>query len=163
MSVLNLYSLNTRGLRQTKKRVAIFKFLKKKQNSITLLQETHSVPTDVETWKKEWGGHLGLWGNDSSKSPGELEKSIVPKFNRAVIFDTTCNSWHGLPQPITCPLNESRKSIAVYYLCEPPKNAEQRGKALFAPTKDQENNKEVLELIKKKSSTKTAFQTYRKA
>lgn len=54
-------------------------------------------------WEENWGGALGLWGNDSDKAPGPLVKQITPVFNRAVIFDTTCNSWHGLPDPINCP------------------------------------------------------------
>lgn len=111
-------------------------------------------------WKEEWDGNLGLWSNESSKKPGKLAKQIVPKFNRAILFDTTQNSWHGLPNPLKCPKNEFRKSIAVYYLCEPPSKIDKRGKALFAPTDDQANNKDVLELIKKRSNTKTAGSTY---
>ena len=111
-------------------------------------------------WEKEWDGNLGLWSNESSAKPGKLAKQIVPKFNRAVLFDTTQNSWHGLPNPLKCPENEFRKSIAVYYLCEPPPKVDKRGKALFAPTHDQVNDKDVMELIKKRSSTKTAASTY---
>ena len=65
-------------------------------------------------WNAEWGGALGFWGNESSSKPGELVKEIPPKFNRAVIFDTTVNSWHGLPDPLRCPEGQSRKSLAVY-------------------------------------------------
>ena len=35
-----------------------------------------------------------------------------------------------------------------------------RGKALFAPTKDQENNKEVLTLIDKRSKVSSAAKVY---
>ena len=111
-------------------------------------------------WKKEWGGNLGLWSNESDKRPGSLVKQIEPKFNRAILFDTTQNSWHGLPNPLKCPKNEFRKSIAVYYLCEPPKKVSKRGKALFAPTDDQINDKAVIELIKRRSNIKTASSTY---
>lgn len=111
-------------------------------------------------WIEDWGGSLGFWGNKSSKKPGKLVKSINPKFNRAIIFDTTQNSWHGLPSPIDCPKNEYRKSLAVYYLCDPPKKISNRGKALFAPTDEQKNNKEVLELIKKRASVKSAHTVY---
>ena len=111
-------------------------------------------------WKKEWDGNLGLWSNESDKKPGCLVKQIEPRFNRAILFDTTQNSWHGLPSPLKCPKNEFRKSIAVYYLCEPPKNIEKRGKALFAPTDDQANNQAVIDLIKKRSDNKTASSTY---
>jgi Rps23 Pro-64 3,4-dihydroxylase Tpa1-like proline 4-hydroxylase len=112
-------------------------------------------------WKKEWEGNLGLWSNESDKKPGDLVKKIEPKFNRAILFDTTQNSWHGLPDALKCPNTEFRKSIAVYYLCEPPKKVNKRGKALFAPTNEQASNKAVIDLIKKRSDTKTASSTYK--
>ena len=90
-----------------------------------------------------------------------MVKQIEPKFNRAILFDTTQNSWHGLPNPLKCPKTEFRKSMAVYYLCEPPKNINKRGKALFAPTDEQENDKAVIDLIKKRSDIKTASSTYK--
>ena len=113
-------------------------------------------------WKKEWGGALGLWSNESSEKPGDLVTSVWSKFNRAIIFDPTQNSWHGLPEPLTCPENETRKSLAAYFLCQPPENTDTRGKALFAPTKDQQGNTEILELIKKRSDTKSAASVFYK-
>ena len=113
-------------------------------------------------WREEWGGELGLWGNESSERPGKLVSSIWPKFNRAVIFDTTQNSWHGLPDPISCPEHEARMSLAVYYLCEPSSAANNRGKALFFPTKEQEGDDQILELIRTRSETATASLVYRK-
>ena len=113
-------------------------------------------------WKKEWGGSLGLWDNKHREKPGELVTSVWCKFNRAVIFDTTQNSWHGLPEPLNCPEGESRKSLAAYYLCLPPKDVDERGKALFAPTKEQEGDAKILELIKKRSNIETASSVYKK-
>ena len=81
-------------------------------------------------------------------------KTISPKFNRAVLFDTTQNSWHGLPDPIQCPEEEYRKSIAIYYLCDLPPNISKRGRALFSPNEDQKNDEEVLNLIKSRSIIK---------
>ena len=112
-------------------------------------------------WEESWGGHLGFWGNESKKKPGKIEKKFLPKFNRAILFDTTQNSWHGLPEPVCSPENEYRKSLAVYYLCTPPKNISKRGKALFAPTQNQESDQTVLKLIKERSSTSKAKRTYR--
>lgn len=100
-------------------------------------------------WQKSWGGSLGLWRDDNGK-PGELVKSIAPMFNRAVLFDTT-NAWHGLPEPITCPPGQYRKSLAVYYLCEPREGAADRNRALFAPTAAQAGDREVLELIERRA------------
>ena len=64
-------------------------------------------------WQVDCGGSLRFWGNDSSEKPGELITSVWSKFNSAVIFDTTQNSWHGLPDPLNCPIDETRKSMAV--------------------------------------------------
>ena len=111
-------------------------------------------------WKTSWGGSLGLWENKSSKKPGKLIKSIVPKFNRAILFDTTQNSWHGLPEPIKCPKNQFRKSLAIYYLCKKPKKVSKRGKALFSPSESQKGNKNILKLIKLRSSVKHAHKVY---
>tara|TARA_B100000767_G_C19765037_1_gene537119 strand:+ start:1747 stop:2529 length:783 start_codon:yes stop_codon:yes gene_type:complete len=111
-------------------------------------------------WESSWGGNLGFWGNESSKKPGLLIKEVEPLFNRAVIFDTTCNSWHGLPGLLNCPETEFRKSMAVYYLTQPPENVDTRGKALFAPTDDQQGDEEVLELIRIRSAVDTASSAY---
>lgn len=102
----------------------------------------------TEGWKPEWGGGLEFWShNPNTNLPLQREKVIDNIFNRAILFDTTQNSWHGLPQPIDCPDDVYRKSIAVYYMTDPPENVDQRKRALYAPTKDQENNQEILNLI----------------
>lgn len=112
-------------------------------------------------WDTSWGGDLGLWSvSQDGKGPGDLMVTISPNFNRAVLFDTTQNSWHGLPEPIKCPLGVTRNSLAVYYLCYPRVGADQRGKALFSPYKDQVNDEEVLNLIKNRSSVFTAAKVY---
>ena len=50
-------------------------------------------------------------------------KKILPSFNTMVIFSTTDFSNHGHPDPIECPTNVSRKSIALYYFSKGrPKN-----------------------------------------
>jgi hypothetical protein len=95
-------------------------------------------------WQESWGGHLGLWQGESK--PETLVKSVVPKFNRAVIFETV-GSWHGLPEPIEAPEGQCRQSLAVYYLTEPQEGAEVRYKALFAPHGKQIGNHEVEALI----------------
>lgn len=116
----------------------------------------------TQDWNPAWGGALGLWSHDEKEqSPKGLTKSIECVFNRAVIFDTTMNSWHGLPEPITCPDGVYRKSIAVYYLTPPRASADQRGKALFVPHGDQAKDPEVLELIRRRSDVETAPDTYR--
>ena len=63
-------------------------------------------------WKEEYGGHLQLFNQKNLKTP---ECKILPKFNRIVIFSTTDKSYHGHPDPLNCPIDKSRKSIATWY------------------------------------------------
>lgn len=101
-------------------------------------------------WDPEWGGSLGLW-TEKDGQPDELKVNVDCIFNRAVVFDTRKNSWHGLPKSITCPPEAKRTSLAVYYLTTPDVNAEQRERALFAPSDWQKGDKEIEEFIKQRS------------
>jgi Rps23 Pro-64 3,4-dihydroxylase Tpa1-like proline 4-hydroxylase len=112
--------------------------------------------------RTEHGGHLGLWAHDAGNNcPGKLIKEIAPTFNRAVIFDTTQNSWHGMSRKLVQPEGTFRKSIAVYYLTEPLEQTDIRERALFAPREDQKENGAVLELIKKRSNNTLYSTAYR--
>ena len=62
-------------------------------------------------WKEEYGGHLELWDRDMTR----CVQRILPIFNRCVIFNTTDFSYHGHPEPLTCPPGTTRKSLALYY------------------------------------------------
>jgi Rps23 Pro-64 3,4-dihydroxylase Tpa1-like proline 4-hydroxylase len=107
----------------------------------------------TEDWDLDWGGSLQFWSHDEERNRPKEKKVVVDNiFNRAVLFDTTQNSWHGFPEPLTCPEGVYRKSIAFYYLTDPPENVDQRKRALYAPTQEQENNLEILDLIAKRSS-----------
>lgn len=64
-----------------------------------------------EEWKDEYHGDLQLWTTDMS----ECVRQVMPKFNRIVIFNTDDFSYHGLPDPVSCPEDMSRKSLALYY------------------------------------------------
>ena len=108
------------------------------------------------------GGHLGLWThNPSTNQPDRLAKEVEPIFNRAIIFDTTQNSWHGMSQPLTQPEGIYRKSLAIYYLCEPGPSAPNNSRALFAPRENQLNNEEIQRIIKLRMSADTSHQVYK--
>jgi len=62
-------------------------------------------------WKDEWGGKLELW----DKKMKACEVKVSPVFNRCVIFNTDADSYHGHPEPMTCPEDRFRRSIALYY------------------------------------------------
>jgi hypothetical protein len=42
-------------------------------------------------------------------------KKFLPVFNRMVIFNTTDLSYHGHPDPLNCPEDRSRRSLALFY------------------------------------------------
>lgn len=116
----------------------------------------------TKDWDPAWGGGLGLWSHDEEKAKAaEVEKVVECLFNRVVLFDTTQNSWHGLPDPIECPQGTFRSSLAVYYMIPAPQDISMRERALFVPHKDQANDPEVLDLIRKRSSSSTVSDVYR--
>lgn len=129
---------------------------------INLQRKVNIILYVSENWNPDWNGALGLWDHDFEyNQPKNLVKSIDCIFNRAVIFDTTMNSWHGLPDPVKCPEGISRNSLATYYLCEPAPDIDKRGKALYAPAENQKGNEEILELIKKRSSLTEFSKVYK--
>jgi len=62
-------------------------------------------------WEEAYGGHFELWDRNMEKA----EVKILPLFNRMAIFSTTSDSYHGHPDPLNCPEDRTRKSIALYY------------------------------------------------
>jgi hypothetical protein len=103
-------------------------------------------------WDSSWGGGLELWSHDEETNlPKECITKVENKFNRAILFDTTQNSWHGLPEQLTCPENVSRCSLATYYVSDISNMAEDRNRALFVPNQKQKGDSEVIEFCKKRS------------
>lgn len=61
-------------------------------------------------WKDEYGGGLELW----DKEVKHMGACVLPNFNRAVIMETTDESYHGYAK-INIPDHESRKSFYCYF------------------------------------------------
>lgn len=114
------------------------------------------------SYKPGSGGELGLWSHDGTTDmPGSLIKTIEPRFNRAVIFDTTQNSWHGMVSRLRDEKGLYRKSLAVYYLTEPAVNADPRQKVKYAPRDEQKSDCKVLDLIEKRKNAEAFSSVYR--
>lgn len=64
-----------------------------------------------EDWQPEYRGDLELWDKKMRKAA----VSVPPVMARAVVFNTTLQSFHGVPEPLACPPDRSRRSIATYY------------------------------------------------
>ena len=75
-----------------------------------------------EDWPKDFGGNLELWNMDMN----ERCEVIAPLFNRCVIFNTDKKSFHGHPEPLSCPVDRCRRSIALYYYTSPVDQLESR-------------------------------------
>ena len=63
-----------------------------------------------EVWDDAWGGRLELWDRDVRT----CVHSFAPLMNRAVIFETSERSWHGVTS-VCCPPGTVRRSFALYY------------------------------------------------
>jgi len=64
-----------------------------------------------EDWDPGFGGELELWDQRMKDCAVRVE----PVFGRAVLFNTNLDSFHGHPDPLNCPPERSRRSIATYY------------------------------------------------
>lgn len=69
-------------------------------------------------WLPEYGGGLQLWDQSIKKS-----KTIVPCFNRAVLFEISSTSYHSI-EDVSCPENFYRRGLNYFYFAdEAPPNA----------------------------------------
>jgi hypothetical protein len=62
-------------------------------------------------WKDSYGGSLELWDRSMTHAVTE----VLPVFNRFVVFATTDFAYHGHPEPLACPPDRTRRSLALYY------------------------------------------------
>lgn len=72
-------------------------------------------------WQPAWGGEFGIYDATGK----QCLKKVAPLFNRLVIFDSHDYSFHGLPDPISFPEGENRKSIILYYYTSEPRPRQQ--------------------------------------
>ena len=86
---LNLISMNVRGLRNAKKRRALFYSFKKENYDIIGLQETHLTKADKEIISREWGPNFHI-AEGSSNSKG-----LLTLFGKSIRFDDTSVLWEN--------------------------------------------------------------------
>lgn len=68
-----------------------------------------------DDWDESFGGQLELWDREMKA----CQKRVAPILGRAVVFSTDLDSFHGHPDPLVCPPERSRRSIATYYYTAP--------------------------------------------
>ncbi|MDR6304502.1 Rps23 Pro-64 3,4-dihydroxylase Tpa1-like proline 4-hydroxylase [Nitrobacter vulgaris] len=82
-------------------------------------------------WPDSYGGSLELWPTDMSA----IGRRVFPRFNTMVLWETHGGTLHGLPDPVRCPPNRMRLSVASYYYtkeCRPAAAGERRGGRYWA-------------------------------
>ena len=62
-------------------------------------------------WQDDWMGQLELWTRDMKTCVAK----VSPILNRCVVFSTEADTWHGHPDPLRCPPDRARQSLALYY------------------------------------------------
>jgi Rps23 Pro-64 3,4-dihydroxylase Tpa1-like proline 4-hydroxylase len=113
--------------------------------------------------KKSIRGGLKLYHVNSKGDGPDYDnfKLIDNLYNRAVIFNTTQNSWHGIDGPLDdLTNNELRKSFAIYYLKHPSNLKYFNTRALFVPDKDNINNNNILDICNKRADEKNYKDVY---
>jgi len=78
-----------------------------------------------DEWQEAYGGALTLY--DADLKPMQR---FFPHGNRLAVFTTSPSSFHGFPEPITCPVGMYRKSLNLYYYTLPRRERETK-KILF--------------------------------
>ena len=98
---IGICSFNCRGLRDKKKRLAIFKWLSSSHNGLIMLQEMHTITHDEKNWQDEWKGDIYFsHGTNQSKGvailiPSDIKTRVTvlnmtkDKEGRMIILD--CN------------------------------------------------------------------------
>jgi hypothetical protein len=86
-------------------------------------------------WEAAWGGSLQLYADPRSDAAPAV--SVVPAFNRCVIFETSERSWHAFDR-IALPPEEARvtrKSIALYFYSRerPADQIAERHSTMYVP------------------------------
>lgn len=99
-----------------------------------------------KNWKNEYNGNLELFNKDGRKCLYSYSPSI---FNRAILFKTTNNSWHGVTTKIKCPDYVYRKSLAYYWVSDitDKEVKKHRLKAYFKPNKNNKDYKDKIEKL----------------
>jgi Rps23 Pro-64 3,4-dihydroxylase Tpa1-like proline 4-hydroxylase len=97
-------------------------------------------------WDVNWGGELVLQEERNS----ENRVAYAPYFNRTIIFPTTARTFHGVPTPLTCPLDRSRQLLSIYYWTPIPVPwALKLGTPLLWASEQKQNLKKLRAFIKR--------------
>jgi Rps23 Pro-64 3,4-dihydroxylase Tpa1-like proline 4-hydroxylase len=107
-------------------------------------------------WREEYGGYLELWDQDMT----HCAQKILPIFNRCVIFTTTDFSYHGHPEPLSCPPGQTRKSLALYYYSNGRPKEELAGGDAHSTIFQERPEENFMDEIAEKATVKTVLRKF---
>ena len=120
---ITLNCFNCRGLRDKKKRLNIFHWLKRTHPGITLLQETHSLSSDEIEWQKDWDGKM-YFSHGTSFSSG-VAILIPQKLISAVDVKNTITDNEGRLVLLDCSVYDNPLIVSSVYFPTKDKPREQ--------------------------------------
>jgi exonuclease III len=89
---LELLSLNTNGIREEKKRLSLFTWLKKfhhAEEKIIFLQETHAGKDNESQWTNNWGHKRIYFAHGTNRSKGVAV--ILPNIDELIVNNEECD------------------------------------------------------------------------
>ena len=107
-----------------------------------------------EDWKEEYGGHFEIWSGYQEERTHVLEECharILPIFNRLALFTTAETSYHGHPDPLTCPAGRTRRSLATYYYTALPEETLEPHSTVFIKRPHDEESPELADLRERRN------------
>ena len=114
-------------------------------------------------WDESWGGAIEFW----ERSGQNCVAKYAPHLNHAVIFNTEDSALHGFPDPLNCPADVFRKSLALYYYTLDGHTTKFHSTDYYARSTDSPAKKTLVWLDKKAvdlySKAKTRFKFSDKA
>ncbi len=96
-----------------------------------------------ENWAESYEGKLELWSRDMKN----CVHKVSPSLNKCVIFNTDRDSFHGVPEPLNCPPEITRNSLALYFYTETKSKAKLRA-TNYKARPNQKDNKILIWLDK---------------
>ena len=113
--VLNIVSLNVRGLREVNKQREVFQFYRNKCH-VLCLQETHSCIEDEKIWEAEWGGKIFFsHGEKNSRGVATLINKNYP--------EKVCAISSAEGRIVECEINNSDRKYSVLNVYAPNKDS----------------------------------------
>lgn len=108
-----------------------------------------------KNWQEGYGCDLEIWEGENASKENPLLKQCVhkvaPLFNRLILFTNDDYSWHGNPEPATCPNDAKRIFVTISYLSEVTRldcNKKQKAYFIKRPGDPEDPQKDKLRILR---------------